>query len=221
MEETAAKSTKKKVSPEKLKRAFLEHLLMEGYPPKSVFAFAKNNKMDEADFYEYYNSFDALEKAIWADWFRETHEILEKDENFETYSGREKILAFFFTWFEELKKNRSYAMLKFQDVKSEMNPRFLSQLKGHFRDFVNETISDGKEQGEVAERPFMKQYDKAFWVQFLFLNKFWIKDDSQGFAKTDSAIEKSVNLAFDLISEGPVDTMIDFAKFLYQNSKSL
>jgi hypothetical protein len=40
------------------------------------------------------------------------------------------------------------------------------------------------------------------------------------FEKTDAAIEKSVNLAFDLIGKGILDNALDFGKFLYQNSKN-
>jgi hypothetical protein len=50
-----------------------------------------------------------------------------------------------------------------------------------------------------------------------FILLFWKEDDSAGFEKTDAAVEKSVNLAFDLIGKGAVDSAIDFAKFLYQN----
>jgi hypothetical protein len=49
-----------------------------------------------------------------------------------------------------------------------------------------------------------------------FLLIFWKDDTSAGFEKTDAAIEKSVNLAFDLIGKGAVDSIFDFAKFLYQ-----
>jgi len=50
-----------------------------------------------------------------------------------------------------------------------------------------------------------------------FLLVFWKEDESPGFEKTDAAVEKSVNLAFDLIGKGAVDSFIDFAKFLYQS----
>ena len=50
-----------------------------------------------------------------------------------------------------------------------------------------------------------------------FLLLFWRDDDSAGFEKTDAFVEKSVNLAFDLIGKGALDSAIDFAKFLYQS----
>jgi hypothetical protein len=82
---------------------------------------------------------------------------------------------------------------------------------------VNDLVTEGKDTTEVAERPFTNQYEKAFWLHFLFITRFWVNDDSSDFEKTDAAIEKSVNLAFDLVGKGPLDSMLDFAKFLFQN----
>jgi hypothetical protein len=52
---------------------------------------------------------------------------------------------------------------------------------------------------------------------------FWwfyvLKDDSKDFEKTDAAIEKSVQLSFELIGKGVLDVAIDFGKFLFQNRK--
>jgi ubiquinone biosynthesis protein COQ9 len=47
--------------------------------------------------------------------------------------------------------------------------------------------------------------------------KFWIDDTSNAFEKTDAAIEKSVNLAMDLMGKSPLDAALDFGKFLFQN----
>jgi hypothetical protein len=51
----------------------------------------------------------------------------------------------------------------------------------------------------------------------LFILNFWVKDPSQQFEQTDVAIEKAVNTSFDLIGKTPLDTIFDFAKFLFQN----
>ena len=61
---------------------------------------------------------------------------------------------------------------------------------------------------------YIKRYG---YVDEFFLLLFWKDDESPGFEKTDAAVEKSVNLAFDLIGKGAVDSFIDFAKFLYQS----
>ena len=38
--------------------------------------------------------------------------------------------------------------------------------------------------------------------------------------ETDEAIEKSVNLAFDIIGKGVLDNALDFGKFLFQQSRN-
>jgi hypothetical protein len=93
----------------------------------------------------------------------------------------------------------------------------LKEFKSSFEEFVGSILTDGKSKGEVAERPYLdKRYPQLFWVHMSFLLLFWRDDDSAGFEKTDAFVEKSVNLAFDLIGKGALDSAIDLAKFLYQ-----
>lgn len=220
MEKLPIKSTRKPVTKAAFQQAYITYLLTHGKPPISIFQFAIGLKSSEQEFYKYFNSFKSLERSIWAGWFNETVQVLEADPAFEKYSIREKILALYFTWFERMLNNRSYFIVKIGSLdKKELNPYFLFTLKEHFMDFINKLLVEGKASQEVAERPFSNQYEKAFWLHFLFLNRFWMEDDSEGFEKTDAAIEKSVNLGLDLVGKGPLDSMIDFAKFLFQNRK--
>lgn len=218
MESSVAKKTTKKVSKDKIKSAYIEHVLLHGSNPSSIFAFAKSLKISEADFYQHYNSFKSLDGSIWSGWFQETIKTIEQDEAYAGYTIREKLLAFYFTWSENLKTNRSFVLKRFEGLsQKDLNPYFLSSIKFDFSAYINDLLMEGKDTNEVAERPFSSQYDKAFWVQFVFINRFWVNDESQDFEKTDAAIEKSVNLALDLVGYGAVDSMMDFGKFLFQN----
>lgn len=51
----------------------------------------------------------------------------------------------------------------------------------------------------------------------MFVVDYWIKDTSSGFEQTDAAIEKAVNLSFELLSESTLDRALDFVKFLWQS----
>ncbi|MEO9477859.1 MAG: TetR family transcriptional regulator C-terminal domain-containing protein [Cyclobacteriaceae bacterium] len=220
MEKTTAKTKTRAVSKAALQKAFIEHLLTHDKNPVSIFDFTKKLKATETDFYKHFNSFKSLERSIWLDWFIKTTSTLAKDEAFAQYSVREKFLAFYFTWFEVILPNRSYVIYRLEKMsKKDLNPFFLFSLKDGFEEFVSDLMAEGKETDEVAERPFARQYEKAFWLHFMFINKFWADDDSEAFEKTDAAIEKSVNLGLDLVGKGPLDSMIDFAKFLFQNKK--
>jgi hypothetical protein len=74
---------------------------------------------------------------------------------------------------------------------------------------------------EIAGRSKLSDnYDSLFWYQFMFLLDFWRKDGSTDFERTDEAIEKSVNLSFDLIEKNALDSAFDFGKFIFQNARS-
>jgi hypothetical protein len=51
---------------ESIQNAYIDYVLTEGSEPKSVYIFAKQNEMTEAEFYQFYGSFEAVEQAIWA-----------------------------------------------------------------------------------------------------------------------------------------------------------
>ncbi|MEX0884671.1 MAG: TetR family transcriptional regulator C-terminal domain-containing protein [Cyclobacteriaceae bacterium] len=199
---------------------YIAYVLENGKDPASVFKFAKTLKMKEETFYDYFTSFEGIKKSVWEMIFDKTVANLESQEVFKNYSSREKLLGFFFTWIEELKKNRSYLLAAY-DIKLVKDPMLAREMKGFkekFKDFVGEIILEGKETEEIAERPYLSdKYDEAIWMQVFFIFKYWLKDDSQGFEKTDAAIEKSVNLAFDLMGKSALDSFVDFAKFLYQS----
>lgn len=201
----------------KIRKAYQEYLLENGEKPNSVYAFAKKAKIKETAFYEEYNSFAAVEAAIWKGYFDETIEKLQQDSTYQSYGAREKLLAFYYTWVEVLKENRSYIVVALpQNVKliSE-NLKQLEALRRSFSLYAKELIYEGIEKQEVKQRPFVtEQYYRLFWLQLLFVLRFWIQDQSKGFEKTDTAIEKAVNLSFEVIGNTTLDTVVDFIKFL-------
>lgn len=199
-------------------QSYKEFLLNHGHQPASVFKFATELGIPEDEFYRHFGSFEGVENRIWADFIRNVIAPLENDEGFLSFSAREKILTFYFALFEELKKSRSFVLLQLKNHrKLEITPSFLRDFKKIYEQFISGIIDQGKAAGEVAKRPFFdKRYASVFWFHLGFLLLFWRDDNSSGFEKTDAAIEKSVNLAFDLIGKGALDSVVDFAKFIYQ-----
>lgn len=220
--ETTKKSTRKsnqKVSDEKIVAAYIKHLLVEGKQPVSVFKFCHDLHIEEEAFYNLVGSFDGLDRLIWKRFIDKTIARLESDRSFKDFSSREKMLAFYFTLLEELKSNRSYAIFHLGSFrKPEMTPGYLKSFKEVFESFFEKILAEGKGNGEVANRPYLdRRYPQLFWFHLGFILLFWKDDDSAAFERTDAAIEKSVNLAFDLIGKGTIDSALDFGKFVYQS----
>ena len=204
---------------EKIKNAYIDYVLENGHAPASIFKFVKELKLSEDVFYDHFNSFGNIERTIWKDLFDDTVKTIQDEEVWDDYSVREKMLAFYFTLVEKMKATRSFILQTIPKTnKPDMNPDHLNLVKDGFKEFVNELLLEARETEEVTDRPVIgKRYGDGLWLQFLFVVGFWIKDDSIAFEKTDAAIEKAVNLSFDLMSKGPLDAMLDFGKFLYQN----
>lgn len=205
---------------EKIKQAYIEFFLENGTQPPSVYSFTKKLKMKEVEFYDHYNSFELLESDIWLGFLKETIAKIENDSVYTTYSVREKLLAFYYTWIEILKNNRSYTSQTWRliDKRKMKTPVFMTDLKVGFKEYARDLVMEGKESQEVTPRRFLdERYPDAFWLQFLMIIDFWVKDKSKGFENTDAMIEKSVNTSFDLMGSTALDSVLDFAKFMYQN----
>ncbi|PZX61249.1 AcrR family transcriptional regulator [Algoriphagus ratkowskyi] len=220
MDTTTDKKLTKKNYRKLILEGFKKHVLEHGEMPKSVFKFAKDLKMKEEDFYIYFTSFESIKSAVLADIFDETLIQIAEQGVFEEYSAREKFLSFLFTWIEELKKNRSYLLSLYESKSKSLVTlsKESAQFKEKFKAFANEIILEGKETEEIATRPVISdRYDEALWIQVGFVFRYWLDDSSPSFEKTDAAIEKSVNLGFDLMGKSALDSFIDFAKFMYQS----
>ncbi|WP_339814326.1 TetR family transcriptional regulator C-terminal domain-containing protein [uncultured Imperialibacter sp.] len=216
-----AKAGAKKPQSADIRAKYKEYVLENGAAPSSFFLFAKSLKLKEEDLYEFYNSFESIEKGIWYDFVSATIQAIESEKVYDEYSVREKLLAFYYTLIEELKRNRSYILWQMQAVRHPTTtPYFLKAFKSEFLSWANNLVIEGKDTDEIANRPFISdRYGEAMWVQTLFILNFWHKDESKGFEKTDAAIEKAVNLAFDLMGRGAVDSLLDLAKFIYRSKK--
>ncbi len=204
---------------EQIKNGYINYVLLNDERPKSVYSFTKKLKIAESDFYNFYASFDSIERLIWVDLTVETIDTLQQQEVWQQYSSREKILAFFYSYVEVLKKQRSFILYSLKPASLYFaTPPILSGVKPIFEHFAEDIINNGIETSELADRKFFsKRYKDALWLQFAFIVKFWVADDSAGFEKTDEAIEKGINVTFDLFQHSPIDNLLDYGKFLSRN----
>jgi hypothetical protein len=204
---------------EELQNAYVDYVLTHGAKPTSVYIFAKNNNLSEEEFYNFFGSFEGIEESIWTDLTSKALIAVQSQEIWEQYTSREKTLAFFYGFIELLKSRRSFALYTLKNSKGSIGtPMVLKGSKNLFEAFASIIIEQGLETRELADRRFLsKRYKDALWVQFAFIINFWSKDNSAGFEKTDEAIEKGINVTFDLFEKSPLDSLIDYGKFMVNN----
>lgn len=213
-----AKKQVKQSLKSKITTAYIDYVLNHGEAPKNVFVFCKELKIKEDQFYAEFGSFETIDAEIFNSFFNHTIEVLEKSPDYAEFDSQNKLLSFYYTFFEVLKANRSYVtsiLANKKDVLKSMG--LLTSLRTHFKSYLKGLeLNTMKVKIEKLEELQSKGTSEFFWGQLLVVLKFWIDDSSAGFEKTDVFIEKSINTSFELMNTSPLDSVIDLAKFLYK-----
>ena len=210
-------ATKTSKSPEILS-IFMDSVLEHEKFPLSVYKFCKTNEIDELDFYKSYASLDTIKYHVWQVFFDNTMGLLHKNKQYDSMDRKDRLLTFYFTFFEVLLLNRSYVLFALEGNESRMTKiGQLKKLRISFKSFASELIEEGNDNKtlSLAKHP-VGLFSEASWAQLLFFLKFWLDDTSPNFEKTDAAIEKSINVAFDVFDNTQLDAIFDLGKFLWK-----
>ncbi|WP_282113692.1 TetR family transcriptional regulator C-terminal domain-containing protein [Maribacter stanieri] len=210
----------KKVTKDSIITMFMDYVLENEKLPKTVYKFCKVNAIEESDFYLYFGSIEALKKGIWNTFYENTVNVIEKNKEYHDFTNRDKMLTFFYTFFEVLTLNRSYVLFVMENAPSPLkNMEQLKGLRKNIKEFAKVLIANGNQNKSSKLTKHNPQlFSEGAWLQTMFLLNFWKSDDSAGFEKTDVAIEKSVNTIFDVFDNTPLENILDFGKFLYKET---
>nr|WP_315186991.1 TetR family transcriptional regulator C-terminal domain-containing protein [uncultured Flavobacterium sp.] len=212
-------ATKKVIlTKDKIVSMYMNYTLEQNEKPKSVYQFSKLNGFTESEFYTFFGTLNSIENEIFNMFLEKTVALLEKDANYETYDMKSKMLSFYFTFFELLSANRSYVVMSLKENENHLkNLMQLSTLRNSFKEYVAGIISDEYRIKQEKLQSFQeKTIKETSWLQLLMTLKFWLDDSSPAFEKTDIYIEKSVKATFELMNIAPIDSLIDFGKFLFK-----
>ena len=206
------------LSKEKIVSMYMDYTLENNEKPKSVYQFMKLNGYPETEFYSFFGTLEGIEKDMYVLFLEKTIELLHKNKEYETYDMKSKMLSFYFTFFELLAANRSYVIMSLREHQNQLkNLMQLSELRVGFKEYVQSIISDEyRIKNEKAQEYQEKAISEGSWLQLLMTLKFWLDDSSPAFEKTDIFIEKSVKATFELMNISPIESLIDFGKFIFK-----
>lgn len=210
---------KRVLNKESLMEKYSDTVLSSGKKPENVFVFAKNNGFTEAEFYQYFASFETLEAAYLTYFFEKSVELVHQIENYNALSAKEQLLNFYFIMFENFNMNRSL-LLYLLPQKDLHNMKKLQAFKAMHKAFVqNLAISTWEWMDKVPKsiKSFQnKSKEELLWLHFLSILQFWMKDQSAGFEKTTLYIEKTIDTGFDLVENPLMNKLIDLGKFMWK-----
>ena len=209
---------KTKLTEAKLVEDFMNYTLDNGHHPESVYKFMKENGREEQEFYAFYGSIEGLRKAVFELFMTNTLALLEKNEEFQSFDSRNKLLSFYFTFFEMLTANRSYVLLELKAHENTLKAlQLLAPLRKRFKTFISTLDIEMLDvKSDKIQNLQEKGSEELAWFQLLTILRFWMNDTSSSFEKTDTFIEKSVNTAFNLIDVEPMKSIIDLGKFIFK-----
>lgn len=192
--------------------------VLTGERKSTVFAFAKDHGIEEQEFYQFFGSFDAIDQSFFSEITASTLDLVQSAKGYQKMDARTRLLTFYYTFFENLTANRSFA--KYVLTKHSIplkNLSALQEMRGRFFNFIDSLPLDEFDlQHEGLKKTQKRAIEEAAWLQLLMTLKFWLDDQSALFEKTDIFIEKAVNTSFDLLDVKPVKSLLDFGKFVFQ-----
>lgn len=209
----------KELQPEEIITAFMQDTLEKSAYPVSEYLFCKTHGFDEAKFYSHFGNLNQVSEAVWLGFFKNTIDLLHKNTAYTKFETKEKLLTFYFTFFEVLNLNRSYALFALQKCNGSQNPieklKDLKPLRAAFKAYCYDLQQDADTKNTLVKKP-VRLLTEGAWIQLFCILQFWVKDSSPGFEKTDMVIEKSVQTIFDIIDHTPLESAIDFGKFIWK-----
>ncbi len=207
------------ITEDKLFELYSDYILNHGERPKNVYRFAKDNDFEEKDFYDYFTSFEEIEKRMIQHLFESSLLLASEVNDTDLITAKEKLLNVYFIFFENMTMNRSLVLMilgkdKINSIKT------LQNLKQSHRAFIKTLDFNDMELMKNAKGDVKnfteKSREEALWLHLVSCIDFWKKDTSPAFEKTDLYIEKTVDTGFELIDNEPLRKVIDLGKFLWK-----
>ncbi|MFN7708918.1 MAG: hypothetical protein ACK5QE_09685 [Sphingobacteriia bacterium] len=192
---------------EKITAAYLR-LVNTEYEPINAHTVAEAAGITEAELYQYFSGADAVGARLWLDLGQEVSAALRESEVYASYPARQKMLSYFFTFFELALRLRTFIDYTVQDK------AILKPYREAFKALMEELVQEGLDAEDIKDRlALSRNYPDMLWELHLKLIRIWLHDTSAGFAETEKAIEHYSKLPLELIGPNLLDSVADTVKY--------
>lgn len=209
------------ITQDKIFELYGDYILNHGERPKNIYRFAKDNEFEEKDFYNYFSSFEQIEKLMLVNLFNKSIELASEVNDAQELTSKEKLLNVYFIFFENMTMNRSLVLMILGNSKMHF-AKVANQLKEAHRNFIKTLDFNDWEMIEKAKDDIRNFHEKAreeaLWLHLVSAIEFWKKDTSPSFEKTDIYIEKTIDTGFELMDNEPLRKVLDLGKFLFKEN---
>ena len=211
------KNAKEKTKIKILKSA-VEIIISKGYENATLREIAKDAGVSNPTIYNYFPSKERLIYGYIEQKHKESIEILEGIEEFNTYTLREQLQTLIDTELELYLEDREF-IVQIADMVFQSNSLKLGKLyqtNELFIEVVEQMLNLAIEANEIEKPPFLEYLPTLFWDYFVIVVAYWLKDDSEEFENTTAFCDHSLGLIESILNSDILSRASDLGMFLFK-----
>ena len=194
-------------------------IIEKGFKAATMREIARRAEVGDATIYNYFPSKEKLLYGFCEQKQDETAEALKSISDFHEYSLREQLQQLAETQLALWLPDREFLAEVFEltfysPTASIIN---LAETRKRFNSMVADMIDAAIEAEEIPEQPYQEVLAPLFWDYFTGILAYWLKDDSEDFAKTTQVVDRSVEIIALVLQAGMIGKALDLASFMFRS----
>lgn len=183
--------------------------------PFTLKNIAKKARVKEAEIYSYFPNKAAILKDFYTQIVPLYKAMIKEIEGFEQYDLSEKLSNFVYSSLDMMQEQRDFVEKTFDDfvLNPDQKSEFQNQVEKLVEEFVNE---DPKVSGSNQYLLNSITYS-ILSKEYLYLIRFWIRDESPGSEKTMALTDKLTSFLNEILYSAVLDKGFDLGRFLISN----
>ena len=191
----------------------------KGFRSASMREIANRADVGDATIYNYFSSKDKLLYGYCEYVQQQVVEELKAIDDFHEYTLQEQLHQFI-----ELQLQTWLPAREF--LKEVYEQTFVSPIAGYermqttrelFSSTVIELLDAAIEADEIPDQPYRELLPRLAWDYMNAILAYWLQDDSDQFSNTTQVVDRSVEIAIQLLIGGLIGKSIDLVSFLFRS----
>ena len=191
----------------------------KGFRSASMREIANRADVGDATIYNYFPSKEKLLYGYCEYVQQQVVEELKAIDDFHEYTLQEQLHQFI-----ELQLQTWLPAREF--LKEVYEQTFVSPIAGYermqttrelFSSTVIELLDAAIEADEIPDQPYRELLPRLAWDYMNAILAYWLQDDSDQFSNTTQVVDRSVEIAFQLLKGGLIGKSIDLVSFLFRS----
>ena len=185
-----------------------KEMLIGGEGEINSFTISRKVGISEKEFFQFFTSADDVARKIWSNLGDQVMEVLNGSELHNSYPPRQKVLSYFFTFFEVALNERTFI------ERTAHCTDLLKNYKENFKNYIGDIVQEGIATEDMKERLSLSNYyPNVLWELHMKLIHFWLDDTSDNFVETEKAIEIYSKVPLELMGPNLLDSLFETVKY--------